>query len=300
MGSPGGGERVKEMCRKALAMGYRHFDTANGYANEEKVGEAIAESEVPRGQLYVTTKLGNGDHHRVREAFEESLTKLNCGYVDMYLMHWPHAVINGKTLAPEESPTIIDTWVEMEKLLETGKVKSIGVSNFSIKILSQLLDDPRTKVVPATNQVEMHPCLPQTNLKQFCESKGILLTAYSPLGRPPAPSTQAEQKIPLLLNTDAVTSIAQKHNSTPAQVLLAWGVQRGTVVIPKSEDEARMKANLTLIGLDQTDVKALEVLHMNDGMHRSLLAYHSVDPGKVFGWSYAQLGWNMKEGGIVA
>lgn len=93
-----------------------------------------------------------------------------------------HDLSAGKTVAPDQSPTVVDTWLEMEKLIETGKVKSIGVSNFSIKILSQLLDDPRTKVVPAVNQVEMHPCLPQTNLKEFCESKGILMTAYSPLG----------------------------------------------------------------------------------------------------------------------
>ncbi|KAF7375875.1 aldo/keto reductase [Mycena sanguinolenta] len=181
MGVSGGGERVYDMCLAALQCGYRHFDTASGYANEEYVGRAIRDSGIPREEIYLTTKLGNVDHHRVKEAFEESLQKLDVAYVDLYLLHWPQGFINGKVLSPEEHPTFIETWKEMEKLLETGKVKSIGVSNFSIKTLEQLL--PHCSIIPATNQVELHPCLPQTKLKAFCEDRGILLTAYSPLGR---------------------------------------------------------------------------------------------------------------------
>ncbi|KAL0956000.1 hypothetical protein HGRIS_002176 [Hohenbuehelia grisea] len=291
MGEVGGGDRVFQMCTKALKHGYRHFDTASGYGNEKEVGEAIKASGIPRDEIYVTTKLPNTAHHKVQEAFEESLANLDCGYVDLYLMHWPQASIedssgNVKVLGPEEHPTIVDTWKAMEKLLETGKVKTIGVSNFSIKTLTQLL--PHCTVIPATNQVELQPCLPQDDLKVFCESKGILLTAYSPLGRS---ST--------LLQDPIVTSISDALNITPAQVVLSWGVQRGTIVVPKSEDNERMKANLELVELGDEHMTPLSKLHLQPGQHKSLLKYHNTDPGRIFGWTYEDMGWNMLPGGIV-
>ncbi|THH13900.1 hypothetical protein EW146_g6369 [Bondarzewia mesenterica] len=202
----------------------------------------------------------------------------------------------GVTLQPDEHPTVIDTWKEMEKLVDTGKVKSIGVSNFSIKILSQLL--PHCKIIPAINQVEMHPCLPQTGLKSFCEERGILLTAYSPLGRPPV-TTNTATTIPILLAEPALLTIAEKHSVAPAQVLVNWAVQRHTIVVPKSEDEGRMKANITLVKLDDEDMNALDTLHERPEMHRSLLSYHGTG-GVVFGWTYESMGWDMKPGGIVA
>jgi len=294
MGVVGGGQRVYDMCEKALKVGYRHFDTAAGYGNEKQVGEAIRASGIPREEIFITTKLANSDHHRVREGFEKSLKELDCEYIDLYLMHWPMASISegqpgnasfSRVLKPEESPTIVETYKEMEKLLETGKVKAVGVSNFSIKTLSHLLQ--HCKVVPATNQVEMHPCWPQEDLKAFCEEKGILLTAYSPLGRS---ATFFEHPV--------VNSIAAKHNITTAQVILSWGVQRNTIVIPKSENEDRLKANISLISLPLEDVKALDEVHKEPGMHKSLLTFHSPE-GTVFGWTYEDLGWNMTTGGIV-
>ncbi|KAJ7874823.1 NADP-dependent oxidoreductase domain-containing protein [Mycena olivaceomarginata] len=180
-------KQVHDMCRKAIKAGYRHFDTATGYGNEQQVGDAIRDSGIPRSEFYITTKLANGDHHRVREAFEESFTRLNVQYIDLFLLHWPQAStgdidfsqINAPNMAlpPDEHPTFVETWKEIEKLLETGKVRSIGVSNFSIKTLEELLS--QCSIVPATNQVELHPCLPQDDLKAYCDSKGILLTAYS-------------------------------------------------------------------------------------------------------------------------
>ncbi|EPQ53934.1 aado/keto reductase [Gloeophyllum trabeum ATCC 11539] len=295
MGEPGGGERVYQMCINALKCGYRHFDTAFGYGNEEWVGRAIRESGVPREEIYLTTKLPNHHHHKVRESFEESFAALDCGYVDLYLMHWPQAVgEDGKTVPPDEHPTPVDTYKEMEKLLETGKVKSIGVSNFSIKTLSELL--PHVSIVPATNQVELHPCLPQNELKAFCESKGILLTAYSPLGRPLAKGSP-----PIFFQDETILSVAKKNNATPAQIVVSWGVQRGTIVVPKSENVERMKANITLVKLSDEDMNAINNLHKKPGMHKSLLAYHNIDPGNVFGWTYADMGWdNMKPGGIIS
>ncbi|TFL07208.1 Aldo/keto reductase [Pterulicium gracile] len=299
MGEPGQGDRVYAMCMTALKLGYRHFDTASGYGNEEFVGKALRDSGIPRNELYVTTKLPNNLHGNVREGFDESLRKLDCEYIDMYLIHWPQAVAGshpgpeGKTrvLAPDEFPTIIDTWKAMEELLPTGKVRSIGVSNFSISTLSQLL--PHCTVVPATNQVELHPCLPQDDLKTFCDEKGILLTAYSPLGRP-----EPNSKLSLFTDPDIIF-LAAKNNITSGQLVLNWAVQRGTVVVPKSESPERLAANFQLKKLTDEDMTALNAFHTQPGRHRSLLTFHR-DDCTVFGWTYEQLGWNMTQGGVVS
>jgi glycerol 2-dehydrogenase (NADP+) len=290
MGVPGGGDRVFDMCKKALKIGYRHFDTATAYGNEEMVGKAIKQSGVPRNEIFITTKLANTDHHRVREAFEKSLRELDCDYIDLYLLHWPQGVIpassgQSQTLLPDDHPTFIETYLEMEKLLETGKVRNIGVSNLSIKTLNALLS--RCTIIPANNQIEMHPCLPQRELIELCASKGITVTAYSPLGRSRT-----------LLEHNVVTNIAGKHAITPAQVLLNWGVQKGVAVIPKSENEQRLIDNITVFQLPGDDMEALDMLHKEPGMHRSLLTYHNPE-GKVFGWTYEQLGWNMGPMGIM-
>ncbi|KAJ7285932.1 NADP-dependent oxidoreductase domain-containing protein [Mycena rebaudengoi] len=258
MGSPGGGERVYEMVINSVKLP----------ANEEQVGRALQDSGIPRSELYVTTKLSSGNHHRVQEAFEESFAKLGLDYIDC------------QPLAPEEQPTFTDTWKDMEKLLKTGKVKSIGVSNFSIKTLEQLL--PHCSILPVTNQVELHPCLPQTDLKAYCEAKNILLTAYSPFG----------QSSTILKEHPAVTTIAEKLKVTNGQILISWAVQRGTIVIPKSENKERMAANITLVTLSEEDVATLDGLHRAPGMHTSFLDYHSDDFN-------GELGWKMTKGGIV-
>ncbi|EIN03930.1 aado/keto reductase [Punctularia strigosozonata HHB-11173 SS5] len=298
MGSPGGGEKVEIMCKKAIEHGYRHFDTASGYGNEQHVGKAIKESGIPRSEFYVTTKLPNTDHHDVQHAFEESFKNLDCDYIDLYLMHFPQAVIvdaNTKPedawlsepLPPDASPTFVETWQAMEQLLGTGKLRSIGVSNFSIKLLDQLL--PRATVVPVVNQVELHPCLPSNELIAYCRSKDILPVAYSPLG----------QTQPVFFTEPTVTAIAQTHAATPAQVVLSWGVQRGTPVIPKSENEDRMKANITLLTLSPEEMARIDAIHKKPGMHKALTTIHVPGSNKTFGWTYEQLGWNFIEGGIV-
>ncbi|KAF9464290.1 Aldo/keto reductase [Collybia nuda] len=287
MGAVGRGQRVFDMCTKALKAGYRHFDTAAGYGNEAQVGAAIRASGIPRSEIYITTKLGV-NHTNVKESFEASLKELDCGYIDLYLIHWPQITRpddSSKAYRPDEHPNFIDAWKEMEKFVETGKVKTIGVSNFSVKTLKKLI--PHCSIIPATNQVESHPCLPQNDLKTFCEEKGILLTAYSPLGRSAT-----------FFSEPTITRIADKLKTSPAQVVLSWGVQRGTIVIPKSEDEGRMSANITLIELPTEDMEAINKIHNQPGMHKSLLTFHKPG-GVVFGWTYEELGWNMKEGGIV-
>ncbi|KAI5117866.1 hypothetical protein M0805_006568 [Coniferiporia weirii] len=289
MGVPGGGETTKQMVQTALKHGYRHIDTKHPTGNEESVGEGIRESGVPREEIFVTTKLTGGYHGSVREGFEISLKNLDIGYIDLYLMHWPQANSGDKVCSPEEHPTFVETWLEMEKLLETGKVKSIGVSNFSVKNLEKLLAS--ANVVPAANQVELHPCFPQVELKKYCEDKGILLTAYSPFGQP------AKDHM-TLLQEPTIAEIAQRTGSSIGQVLVTWAVKRGTAVIPKSEKEERIKQNIRLANLTEADMKELDELHLKPGMHRSLMRYHM--NGVVFGWTHEQLGWNMNADGVVA
>ncbi|KIJ34294.1 hypothetical protein M422DRAFT_213220 [Sphaerobolus stellatus SS14] len=287
MGRVGEGDHVSQMIKRALELGYRHIDTAANYGNEESVGKGLRNAAVPRKEIFLTTKLAGEDHGRVEAALDISLQKLGEEYVDLYLMHWPQALHpTGEALRPEESPTFIETWRAMEGLLDTGKVKSIGVSNFSIKTLAVLLQHAR--VVPAINQVEAHPCLPQNDLLAFCLSRGILLTAYSPVGKFKYASDPT------------VVDIARNNGCTEAQVLLSWGVQRGTVVIPKTEKEERLKENLKVVRLTSVQMHSLDALHRKPGMHRSVCGFHSAElGGSCFGWTYEQLGWNMSVGGVV-
>jgi len=288
MGPGGGGKTTEEMVTMALKLGYRHFDTASGYSNEEQVGKAIRESGVPRSEIFLVTKLGNGDHTRVREAFEDSLKRLDCEYIDLYLVHWPNAQkADGSWYRPDESPTYVETWKEMEKLLDTGKVRTIGVSNFSVKTFEVLL--PQVKIVPAVNQVEMHPLYPQVDLLEYSNPKGIHTTAYSPLGQ----SNWA------WWDDETLKKIAAKKNVTPAQVLLSWGVQRGVSVIPKSQNEGRLKQNLELIVLDGDDVDAVNSLHRAPGMHKNLLMEARPPTGTVCGWTFEEMGWNIDKTGKV-
>ncbi|KAJ8507792.1 hypothetical protein ONZ45_g9871 [Pleurotus djamor] len=287
MGQVGESEVVTKMVLSALEIGYRHIDTASNYGDEESVGKALASSGIPRNEIFLTTKLAGEDHGRVAPAIEESLRKLGTDYVDLFLVHWPQALTStGEALQPEESPTLQETWSEMEKLLKSGKAKSIGVSNFSIKLLDQLLKFAR--ITPAVNQVEMHPCLPQHSLLQYCKDHQIVVTAYSPV---------AKNK---LADNETLVGIAKKHESTVAQVLLSWGVQRSTVVIPKSTDYGRLKENITLVTLTPDEVSIIDTLHKDPGMHHSVCGFHSdALGGSCFGWSYNQLGWDMVMGGVV-
>ncbi|VDC01484.1 unnamed protein product [Peniophora sp. CBMAI 1063] len=290
MGVPGGGQRVYDMCKKAIAIGYRHIDTAAGYANEEQVGQAIRDSGIPRKEFFVTTKLANTDHHDVPRALDTSLSKLGMDYVDLYLVHWPQASLDGRALAPDEHPTINDTWEGMEKVYKDGKAKAIGVSNFSIRTLEEL--EKTWTIVPSVNQVEMHPFLPWNELKIHCDLKMIHLTAYSPIGRPNSGS-----KAPSLLQNETIVSVAEKYGVTASQVLLSWSVQRGSSVIPKSENEERLRQNITILRMEDPDLKAINELYKQPGLHRSVLTYHK--EGGIFGWTYEQLGWPFNGEGVV-
>ena len=203
----------------ALEAGYRHIDTAHFYKNEEGVGNGVRSSGVPRGDVFVTTKLWDSGMRNPRKAFEESAKKLGLGAVDLYLMHFPFTNVQGRKSA----------WKEMESLHKEGKARSIGVSNFTIRHLSELLS--YANVVPAVNQVEFSPFLFQKELLQFCEKNKIQLVAYSPL-------THSKR-----LRDPRLVELASHYNKTPAQLALRWALQHHLVVIPKSSRKERITEN---------------------------------------------------------
>ncbi|KAH8802733.1 NADP-dependent oxidoreductase domain-containing protein [Xylogone sp. PMI_703] len=250
---------VEKAVSHALKVGYRHVDAAYCYGNEDEVGKGLKEafaSGVKREDVFVTTKLWCTYHSRVEEALDKSLKSLGLDYVDLYLMHWPVAMNpNGNDdrfpKHPDGSRDIIwewkhtQTWKSMEKLLATGKVKAIGVANYSKKFLEDLL--ATATVVPAVNQIENHPQLPQQEVVDFCKEKGIHVTAYSPLGSTGSP----------LITAPAVVEIAKKKNVTPAAVLLGYHIAEGRSVLAKSVTLERIEANLNVATLDAGDLKAI-------------------------------------------
>lgn len=234
------GEDVKRAVRWALETGYRSVDTAAVYGNEAGVGEAIRESGVPREQVFVTSKVWNADqgYETTLRAFEESRKKLKLDYLDLYLVHWP---VKGKYK---------ETWKALEKLYRDGYVRAIGVSNFQIHHLEDLLAD--SEVVPAVNQVEFHPLLTQQELRAFCRRQNIQLEAWSPL-------MQGNLDQPLL------TRLAEKYGKTPAQIVLRWDLQNGVVTIPKSVTEHRIRENADIFDftLSAEDMEQISGLNQN-------------------------------------
>lgn len=231
------GDEAYEAVTTALQAGYRHIDTAMIYRNEKEVGRAIKDSGIAREDLFVTTKLWNDDHNKVAEAMDSSLQKLGLQYVDLYLMHWP-----------EE--TRLQAYKDMEKLLEAGKTKAIGVSNFTIRHLDELLSS--TSIVPAVNQVEFNPFLNQQELVRYCQEKDIVFEAYCPLARA------------RYLNDERLVKLAGKYQKTPAQILLRWSVQQNIVVIPKSSNEGRIKENLNIFDFELHDTDMQEMNTWNE------------------------------------
>nr|WP_317453296.1 aldo/keto reductase [Streptomyces xanthii] len=235
-------DEAEKAVATALEAGYRSIDTAAIYGNEEGTGRAIAASGVPREDLFVTTKLWNADqgHDATLRAFDASLAKLGLDHVDLYLIHWP---LPSKGL-------YVETYKALEKIYADGRARAIGVSNFLPEHLDRLTDE--TNVIPAVNQIELHPQLQQRVARERHGELGIATEAWSPLGSGKG-----------LLEVPAIIAIAQKHGRTPAQVVLRWHVQTGNVVIPKSVTPSRIKENIDVFSfeLDAEDLGAISALN---------------------------------------
>jgi diketogulonate reductase-like aldo/keto reductase len=235
-------DEAERAVSTALQAGYRSIDTAAIYGNEEGTGRAIASAGLPREELFVTTKLWNADqgYDSALRGFDASLKKLGLDYVDLYLIHWP---------MPDRG-LFVDTYKAFEKLYEEGRAKAIGVSNFLPEHLTTLLE--ATSVVPAVNQIELHPHLQQRAAREVHAEQGIATEAWSPLGSGKG-----------LLDVPALVAIAQKHGRTPAQVVLRWHLQLGNIVIPKSVTPSRIKENIEVFdfSLDDEDLGAISALN---------------------------------------
>ena len=245
--------------RDALEAGFRHFDCAERYRNEREVGEALQAGLVAGGiarkDIFVTTKLWNSNHRpeRVEPAFEASLDRLRLDYLDLYLIHTPYAFQPGDEQDPrdqngnvlyDKGVTLLDTWRAMESLVDRGRCRAIGLSDIGLDELLPIYEAARIK--PAVVQVESHPYLPETELLEFCTEKEIVFLAFAPLGHGMKPG---------LLEDPVITAIAARVGKTPAQVLLAWAVQRGTALLttPKSADRARENLNISALPEDAMD-----------------------------------------------
>ncbi|PWN95498.1 Aldo/keto reductase [Tilletiopsis washingtonensis] len=272
-----------EGLHDALAAGYRGLDTANNYNTEAAVGEGVRKTDIPREQLFITTKLPSTMHHDVKASFEDSLKQLGT-YIDLYLMHWPQGKKEDGTVydGPPDGPTFNDVWEEMEKLLETKQVRAIGVSNFSHKTLGQLLQT--AKVTPAVCQVEGHPFHPDFAFMKFCHSKGIHMSYYSPLGNGQT----------VLKDADLV-EIGDAHGVSAGQVCLAWALANGVSVNPRSTNAERIKGNITLPKLTDAEVKRINDIHKNDEKRHSRLCLqpYNKEDNTASGWSLEKLGWDV-------
>ncbi len=258
---------------KAIEIGYRHIDCASIYQNQKEIGTALTGAidtgQVTRENLWITSKLWNNAHAKkhVQPALERTLKDLQLDYLDLYLIHWPvnfqpNIVFPKRPeefIAPDDIP-IIETWQAMESMVKKGLCRFIGVCNFN---LTRLIDLKRqAKIQPVMNQIELHPYLQQVKMLEYCNEHDVLLTAYSPLGSADRPAALKKDNEPSLLHHPLILKIAEEGDITPAQVLLVWGLSRGTVVIPKSVNPKRLQENFLAADLElkNSDLSSIDSL----------------------------------------
>jgi len=235
---------TRQATLDALEVGYRHIDTAEMYGNEKQVGEAVAASGLARSEIFVTSKLNNGFHPRdaALRAFDQTLDALGFDYLDLFLIHWPLPSIGD----------FVETWKAMQEISESGRVKAIGVSNFQEAHLQRLFNE--TSIVPAVNQIEVHPYLVQDTLREFGAAHKIATEAWSPIAQG------------TVLGDAVIVSIAEKADKTPAQVTLRWHIQRGDIVFPKSVTRSRVEENFAIFDfeLSDDDMQSITELDRNE------------------------------------
>ena len=242
------GDVAVSAVKKALEVGYRHIDTAQGYKNEDSVGQAIKESGIPREEIFLTTKLWNENHSYdlVLSSFEESLKKLQTDYIDLFLIHWPNPV----KFRDNWQSANAETWRAMEELYQAGKIKAIGVSNFQSHHLKKLL--ATAKVKPVLNQVELHPKLAQKELRDYCQQQGIKIQAWSPL-------MQGQ-----ILQHPILVKMAQRHHVSPAQIALRWHIQQDILLVVKTVNPDRMEQNQQLFDFSLSEEDMRELNRLNE------------------------------------
>lgn len=270
------------MVYQAIMAGYRLFDGAAGYANEKEVGQgikkAIDDGIVKREELFITTKLWNSEHRKehVRPAFEKSLKDLGLDYIDLYLQHFPisleHVGLDKLPSWKQDDGKVYEiklpfeeTWSEMEQIVKDGKARNIGVSNFTIPQLQELLG--KATIKPAVLQIEHHPYLVQQDLVKFAQSHNMAVTAYSSFGGASYVELGIEKKeVPPLLDNPVITEIAAKHRKTSAQVLLRWATQRGIATIPKSNNPHRLAENIDIFSFALTPMDLIAITDLDKGL----------------------------------
>lgn len=237
-------EEAETAVGEALRVGYRLIDTAAMYGNEVGVGRAIARSKIARDELFITTKLWNTDQgvDLVKDAFLKSLANLGLDYIDLYLIHWP---------TPERD-RYVETWRVFEELQRAGKIKSIGVSNFNPEHLEKLMAE--TEIVPAINQIEVHPDFQQADVRQYCHEHGIAVESWSPLGRGGD-----------LLDNAVISRLALLHEKSPAQIVLMWHIQSGLIAIPKSVHAERIEENFNIFDFELSEDDMNELFSLDSG-----------------------------------
>ncbi|XP_032672316.1 aldo-keto reductase family 1 member B1-like [Odontomachus brunneus] len=266
---------VTQAVQDAIDIGYRHIDCAYIYGNEKEIGAAIQakikENVVKREELFITSKLWNTFHRPdlVEPTIKRTLADLGLDYVDLYLIHWPVGFKEGDNLFPKNADgtttlsdvDYVDTWKAMEAVLSKGLAKNIGISNFNSEQITRLLENATVK--PVTNQIECHPYLSQKELSNFCKEKGILVTAYSPLGSPDRPWAKPDD--PKLLEDKTLSQIATKYSKTPAQILIRYQLERGHIVIPKSVTRSRILENSKVFDfeLKPEDIAYIDTFNCN-------------------------------------
>lgn len=254
---------VYTAVKTAIEIGYRHFDCALVYGNEQEIGQAFAdamkEGTVKREELWITSKLWNNSHEKqyILPSINTTLKDLQLDYLDLYLIHWPVALKRevaypqtGEDMLSLTAIPLSETWAEMILLKEMGLTRHIGVSNFSTKKITEIAQ--ATGILPEVNQLEMHPFLQQSAMLDFCHSKGIHLTGYCPLGSADRPANRIVDGEPKLFENLAIRELALTKGCSPAQIMLAWAVNRGTSVIPKSVNPQRLAENLAAADIELT------------------------------------------------